>query len=538
MNYFPANYAPLCKAALHRFCDEHVPCDFTDRRCDECKNVKSAHVKGHQNSKGKVITGTYTSAFQAKSYEKEWNDSLQQRLSELEIEFNAQRTQKLHAPPEIRQAISDMNVAVRLHNDSLVEFFSQSSSGKQCFSNATCFGCLMATPQIALPCGHTLCKSCVAEHGDGDYSTDLAIYLKSFPLHPQETFDWEVQQKPEFAGIRVLTLDGGGIRGIVELEILRAIESRINVGSVGGRFIPVQRFFDLIVGTSTGGIVALGLTVRQWSVNDCISEFLRLCDKAFSPRELAETRFSVLATLNHGSKWRTKPLHEALQNALGSEPIFGGTAHDSGKYASKVAVVSASEADCRPLLISNYNREEPADQGHSLELPDDPKDTLRVWEAAAATSAAPSFFKAFVSRTGKTYLDGALNHNNPVYIAWREKKLIWPDVLSRHPDIFVSLGTGQHKAELDAKLKRGATSKPSREAKTKQSNVGKTTFTRATSKRYRAWEGMKNYFSVLVSLSEPRMLSDMSNANLLIRSISLTTSSIPKEHGTISAVMW
>jgi len=52
----------------------------------------------------------------------------------------------------------------------------------------------------------------------------------------------------------------GGIRGIVELEILRQLEKEL------GDLISIQSFFDLIVGTSTGGIIALGLTARNWSV--------------------------------------------------------------------------------------------------------------------------------------------------------------------------------------------------------------------------------------------------------------------------------
>lgn len=58
----------------------------------------------------------------------------------------------------------------------------------------------------------------------------------------------------------MLTFNRGGIRGIVELEILRQLEKEL------GDLISIQSFFDLIVGTSTGGIIALGLTARNWSV--------------------------------------------------------------------------------------------------------------------------------------------------------------------------------------------------------------------------------------------------------------------------------
>lgn len=123
---------------------------------------------------------------------------------------------------------------------------------------------------------------------------------------------------------------------------------------------------------STGGIVALGLTARQWFVTGCISEFVRLCGVAFSERELAGSKLQALATLNHGSKWRTRPLHDALRDSLGQERLFGGITDKSAKYATKVAVVSTSGTGNRSLVIANYNREESSDPGYTLETPDKP----------------------------------------------------------------------------------------------------------------------------------------------------------------------
>ena len=63
---------------------------------------------------------------------------------------------------------------------------------------------------------------------------------------------WDTQSpqlmklKPKCAGVRVLTLDGGGVRGIVELAILEELEQRV------GLEVPIKELFDLIVGTSTG----------------------------------------------------------------------------------------------------------------------------------------------------------------------------------------------------------------------------------------------------------------------------------------------
>lgn len=57
---------------------------------------------------------------------------------------------------------------------------------------------------------------------------------------------------------KVLTMNRGGVRGIVELEILSQLEKELD------DLINIRTFFDLVVGTSTGGVIALGLTANNW----------------------------------------------------------------------------------------------------------------------------------------------------------------------------------------------------------------------------------------------------------------------------------
>jgi len=65
---------------------------------------------------------------------------------------------------------------------------------------------------------------------------------------------------------------------------------------------------------STGGIIALGLGVEDWTVEQCIGKFTSLCGDAFNPRELLGVPLlGKLSMVNHRSMYKTKPFEKALQ---------------------------------------------------------------------------------------------------------------------------------------------------------------------------------------------------------------------------------
>lgn len=196
---------------------------------------------------------------------------------------------------------------------------------------------------------------------------------------------------------------------------------------------------------STGGIVALALGVKGWTVDKCIDKFLYLCDQAFTPREMHGIfGLQAAATINHGSIYRTRPLHHALKSSFGDNLLFGGYQNSTECYEVKTAVTSTDGAGKKDIVLSNYNRQGKSEGNHEFYRPSDPKFEMKIWEAAAATSAAPPYFKSFThSATDLTYLDGALYYNNPVKVIQRERKFLWPDVADLHPDILLSIGTGQ-----------------------------------------------------------------------------------------------
>ncbi|KAG9735391.1 FabD/lysophospholipase-like protein, partial [Aureobasidium melanogenum] len=97
------------------------------------------------------------------------------------------------------------------------------------------------------------------------------------------------------------------------------------------------------------------------------------------------------------------------------------------------------------MIFANYNRPQSSGDSQTFVRPENPSNELEVWEAAAATSAAPFYFKPYThTRTGTSYIDGGLYHNNPVYVANRERKLLWPAIADKHPDVLLSIGTGKN----------------------------------------------------------------------------------------------
>ena len=113
-------------------------------------------------------------------------------------------------------------------------------------------------------------------------------------------------------------------------------------------------------------------------------------------------------------------------------------------YPINVAVTSTSGTGKEPFVISNYSRTPNSPEQYKFIGADRPQLELQVWEAAAATSAAPGYFKElYHESTGRSFLDGGLYYNNPVHVANRERKLLWLDVADARPDLLLSIGTGR-----------------------------------------------------------------------------------------------
>ncbi|KAF2826308.1 FabD/lysophospholipase-like protein, partial [Ophiobolus disseminans] len=485
------HYENYCRNAIEGFWRRSTPCDFHIGH-DHCVNVASNHdPKGHQNAKGKIIAaGEFVSSFQPIQYFPRWTNRIKAAIRQLNSD--------LQKASRGAQSSSKDSCLLRIHSNNMHRFFVAIGPAGHFLSHATCFCCLMQSPQHVLRCGHVLCTQCVRAYGKSlvaDTDSKSVVSLDCCPLHPAET-QWRapciIRFKPDHAGVRLLCLDGGGMRGIVELEVLRAIQNQI------GNRVPVQAFFDLIVGTSTGGIIALAFGVKNWSIRRCADRFRKLCGAAFTPRLMqAIPILKYIITLKLASRYQTTPLRKALKSSLGEQPLFGNNGRRRSNHSAKIAVTATDQAGTRPIIIANYSRKDsnsvPQRSGeYEFLRPDGPDQELTVWEAAAATSAAPSYFRPFEhAPTKRTYLDGAIYHNNPVRLVHRERKLLWPDVADRDPDIFLSIGTSQNVANM----RRSLSSEGSSSRANQRTNATETDKT--TRLRKRAFPKVRQIFTTM-----------------------------------------
>ncbi|CZR42619.1 uncharacterized protein FPRO_09922 [Fusarium proliferatum ET1] len=333
-------------------------------------------------------------------------------------------------------------------------------------SQRTCFSCLSNCPTNMLPCArfqHGICQTCLERFARQENGGSILV-IEHCPLGcALRTGTWSIRIKPKNAAPRVLSLDGGGVRGIVELCVLRQIERHVGYG------IAIHELFDLVVGTSTGGIVALGVFHQRWSTDDAINRFRALARRAFTLRlGLGNSFIKAIAQPFYEFLYTSEGIEQSLQDSFGGSNLFGASLNQRNNSRSrtggrdwvKVGVVSCLQGRNQAKLIANYSRNPRADTDEEdyFSREDEQSKDFKIWEAARATSAAPTFFQPFVHpETKRTYIDGALMHNNPVSLAYSEVEKIWPGSLP--PDIILSIGTGMvvdksgnMKTKLNSKL--------------------------------------------------------------------------------------
>ena len=235
---------------------------------------------------------------------------------------------------------------------------------------------------------------------------------------------------------RILALDGGGIRGMITVEILAKIETLLREKLNRGDDFVLADYFDFVTGTSTGAIIAACISLGM-SIDEIRKFYLESGKKMFDKASLLR-RFRY--------KYEDDNLAEMLQNVLG-ERLGPDITLGSPNIRTLLMMVMRNATTDSPWPISNnpcakYNQRDRDDC--NLEIP--------LWQLIRASTAAPVFFPPEVVKIGPKkdkefiFIDGGITtYNNPAFQAFlmatvESYKLQWP--VGEDKMLLVSIGTG------------------------------------------------------------------------------------------------
>jgi len=223
--------------------------------------------------------------------------------------------------------------------------------------------------------------------------------------------------------IKILSIDGGGIRGIFPAMLLAEIEKRTNKATV--------ELFDLIAGTSTGGILALGLNKPdldykgkpKYSAQKLVNLYETEGNKIFRPDLLEGIWTTAGATLH------SKYPYEGLEKVL--DTYFGDTR--LSESLKDVLITSYDLERRRPQIFLSSQAKKKASEDFPMKL------------VGRATSAAPTYFEPLKlnkpnSSDYYALVDGGVYANNPSLYAYAEAKRVHKEV---NDFLLISLGTGE-----------------------------------------------------------------------------------------------
>jgi hypothetical protein len=232
---------------------------------------------------------------------------------------------------------------------------------------------------------------------------------------------------------RLLALDGGGIRGILSLEILAEVERQLGARSRDPTAFRLCDFFDYIGGTSTGAIIAAGLA-RGMSSRELMSFYTSIGPEMFQKERLLRRLRNL---------YRSDPLADQLQATFGEATTLAPE-----DLRCLLLVVTRNVTTDSPWPVSSmpaakYNAR--SRNNCNLKIP--------LWQLVRASTAAPIYFPPEVLEWDPrdpsqsfVFVDGGMTpYNNPAFLLYRmatapEYRLGWPT--GEDKLMLVSVGTG------------------------------------------------------------------------------------------------
>jgi patatin-like phospholipase/acyl hydrolase len=229
---------------------------------------------------------------------------------------------------------------------------------------------------------------------------------------------------------KLLACDGGGIRGIISIEILARVERELRAAS-GRADLVLADYFDYAAGTSTGAIIAT-LVALGFSMDEAREFYLKSGAEMFQPARLWERLHN---------KFDDDNLTRMLKEIIGEKTTLA-----TDRLRTLLMIVLRNATTDSPWPVSSnpmakYNDLSVRGEGSNLHLP--------LWQLVRASTAAPTYFPPEVIDVGPNrfvFVDGGVTmYNNPAFqlflMATAEPyRLGWPTGEDRM--LLVSVGTG------------------------------------------------------------------------------------------------
>ncbi|KAL6318327.1 hypothetical protein AAG906_039419 [Vitis piasezkii] len=258
-------------------------------------------------------------------------------------------------------------------------------------------------------------------------------------------------QPPTYGNlITILSIDGGGIRGLIPGTVLGFLESELQ--KLDGEDARISDYFDVIAGTSTGGLVTAMLTTPNentgrplFSAKDIKDFYLEHCPMIFPQHSYVPIPYVTKAVTSlSGPKYDGKYLHNLVKEKLGETRLH--------QTLTNVVIPTFDIKCLQPTIFSTY------------QVKSRPSLDALLSDICIGTSAAPTYLPAHYFETkdptGRVrefnLIDGGVAANNPALVAIGE---VTQEIIRGSPDFFpikpmdygrflvISLGTGSSKAE-------------------------------------------------------------------------------------------
>ncbi|CAN8328219.1 unnamed protein product [Cochlearia groenlandica] len=265
------------------------------------------------------------------------------------------------------------------------------------------------------------------------------------------------KNKPPACGnlVTILSLDGGGVRGIIAGVILAFLEKQLQ--ELDGESVRLADYFDVIAGTSTGGLVTAMLTAPdengrpQFAAKDIVPFYLEHSPKIFPQPAGVFALLPKLPKLLSGPKYDGKYLKKILSNLLGDKKLH--------QTVTNVVIPTFDIKKLQPTVFSSY------------QAANDRVMDAKLSDICISTSAAPTYFPAhrFTNEDNEgnkheyNLIDGGIAANNPTLCAIAE---VTKQIVKKNPSmgdisaldytkfVVISLGTGsiRNQEKYDAKM--------------------------------------------------------------------------------------